>query len=90
MNPRSESTIQHKQLDGISNLRFDREEKTPNFQILNLEVCVLEEVTEEGHVSLKLLEFQSIWMLRELDGNAQGQFVFIALLGFLVFDGLGL
>ena len=41
-------------------------------------------------MGLKLLKFQSIWMLRELDRYSQGQFVFIALLGFLVFDGLGL
>lgn len=39
---------------------------------------------------MKLLEFESIWMLRELDGNPQHQFVFIAFLGTLMPRGSGL
>jgi hypothetical protein len=58
--------------------------------MLDLEVRRLEEMSEKGHVSLKLLEFQGIWVLRELDRNSQHQFVFLAFLGILVINGLGL
>lgn len=77
-------------LEGIANLCFNGKEQSCGFQILNLKVTPLEEMSEEGHVGLKLLQLQSIRVLRELDGDSHRQFVFLALLRVLVLDSLSL
>jgi len=74
----------------VSNLCFDREEQGRSLQMLDPEVSLLEQVSEEGHMGSEFLDFQRARMLRELDGDSQRQFVFLTLLRVLVLNALSL